>query len=92
MESNIRNELFSPVSTDPPTEARGVGLAPVAVRPDAQSHGIGSKLVREGCASVRNLTLIIVLSSALRNTMNASDFRKRVRLVYAMNMGLMTSL
>lgn len=40
--------LFSPVSTDPPTEAKGLGLAPVAVRPDAQSYGIGSKLIREG--------------------------------------------
>lgn len=40
--------LFSPVSTTPPNEARGIGLAPVAVRPDAQSQGIGSKLILEG--------------------------------------------
>ena len=40
--------LFSPVSTTPPGEARGLGLAPVAVHPDAQSHGIGSQLIREG--------------------------------------------
>lgn len=40
--------LFSPVSTTPPSEARGIGLAPVAVRPDVQSAGIGMQLIREG--------------------------------------------
>ena len=40
--------LFSPVSTTPPGEAKAIGLAPVAIRPDAQSHGIGSELIREG--------------------------------------------
>jgi putative acetyltransferase len=40
--------LFSPVTAAPPTEAKGIGLAPVAVRPEAQSRGIGSQLIREG--------------------------------------------
>ena len=40
--------LFSPVSTTPPNEAKGIGLAPVAVRSDAQSQGIGSELIRAG--------------------------------------------
>ena len=40
--------LFSPVTTTPPSDAKGIGLAPVSVRPDAQSQGIGSKLIREG--------------------------------------------
>ena len=40
--------LFSPVTTAPPGEAKGIGLAPVAVRPNAQFRGIGSKLIREG--------------------------------------------
>jgi putative acetyltransferase len=40
--------LFSPVSSTPPSEARGLGLAPVAVRPDVQAQGIGAKLIREG--------------------------------------------
>jgi putative acetyltransferase len=40
--------LFSPVSTTPPSVARGIGLAPVAVRPDAHSQGSGSALIREG--------------------------------------------
>jgi putative acetyltransferase len=40
--------LFSPVTTAPPSDVRGIGLAPVAVRPDVQSQGIGTKLIREG--------------------------------------------
>lgn len=40
--------LFSPVSTTPPGEAKGIGLAPVAVHPDVQSQGIGSRLIHEG--------------------------------------------
>ncbi|MGE5373914.1 MAG: GNAT family N-acetyltransferase [Bacteroidota bacterium] len=40
--------LFSPVTTSPPTEANGVGLAPVAVLPQVQSQGIGSELILMG--------------------------------------------
>ena len=40
--------LFSPVTTTPPSDARGLGLAPVAVQPNAQGKGIGSQLIREG--------------------------------------------
>lgn len=40
--------LFSPVSTSPPSEANGIGLAPVAVHQAVQSQGIGSELIREG--------------------------------------------
>jgi putative acetyltransferase len=40
--------LFGRVSTSPLSDAKGIGLAPVAVRPDAQSIGIGSELIREG--------------------------------------------
>ena len=40
--------LFSPVSTAPPTEVSGVGLGPVAVRPDCQRGGIGAALIRRG--------------------------------------------
>jgi putative acetyltransferase len=40
--------LFSPVSTTPPSEANGLGLAPVAVHPTMQWQGIGSQLIREG--------------------------------------------
>lgn len=44
----IGHILFSPVTTTPPGNAIGIGLAPVAVRPDVQSLGIGSQLIREG--------------------------------------------
>ena len=47
--------LFSPVSTTPPGESRGLGLAPVAVHPDAQSQGIGSQLIREGLRACKEL-------------------------------------
>lgn len=47
--------LFSPVSTTPSRQAKGIGLAPVAVRPDVQSGGIGSELIREGLHRCRKL-------------------------------------
>ena len=47
--------LFSRVSTTPPSEAKGLGLAPVAVRPDVQSQGIGSELIREGLRLCKEL-------------------------------------
>ncbi len=40
--------LFSPVTTSPPSNAKGIGLAPVAVRPDMQAQGIGSEFIRQG--------------------------------------------
>jgi putative acetyltransferase len=40
--------LFSPVSTTPPSDAKGIGLAPVTVRPEVPAQGIGSQLIREG--------------------------------------------
>ena len=46
-EEVLGHVLFSHVTT-PPSNAKGIGLAPVAVRPDVQFHGIGSRLVREG--------------------------------------------
>ena len=40
--------LFSPVTTSPSGEAKGIGLAPVAVLPGVQSQGIGSQLILTG--------------------------------------------
>ncbi len=40
--------LFSPVSTTPSGDSKGIGLAPVAVHPEFQSQGLGSQLIREG--------------------------------------------
>lgn len=45
--------LFSPVSVEPDTTVRLVGLAPMAVMPEHQRHGIGTLLVREGLARCR---------------------------------------
>ena len=47
--------LFSPVSTTLPSEAKGIGLAPVAVRRDVQTQGIGSQLIREGLRRCKGL-------------------------------------
>lgn len=47
--------MFSPVTTTPPGSARGIGLAPVAVRPDVQSQGIGSQLIGEGLRRCKEL-------------------------------------
>jgi putative acetyltransferase len=47
--------LFSPVSTTPPSNAKGLGLAPVAVRPNMQSQGVGSQLIREGLRRCQEL-------------------------------------
>src|SRR5204863_1426042 len=43
---------FSPIQVDGESrEGVGVGLAPLAVLPDSQRHGIGSRLIREGLAA-----------------------------------------
>ncbi|WP_394822237.1 GNAT family N-acetyltransferase [Pendulispora albinea] len=49
--------LFSPVAVDREDGARdmGVGLAPMAVHPDFQKHGVGSELVRDGLERLRGL-------------------------------------
>jgi putative acetyltransferase len=47
--------LFSVVTTAPTSDAEGIGLAPVAVRPDVQSQGIGSQLIREGLRLCKEL-------------------------------------
>jgi putative acetyltransferase len=41
-----------------PTVSTGLGLAPVAVHPDFQNHGIGSALVRAGLAECRRLATV----------------------------------
>jgi putative acetyltransferase len=54
-EKVIGHILFSPVSTHPPSDAKGLGLAPVAVRPTMQSLGIGSQLIRAGLRRCKEL-------------------------------------
>ncbi|HEX5941124.1 MAG TPA: N-acetyltransferase [Anaerolineales bacterium] len=47
--------LFSPVTTTPSSKGKGLGLAPVAVRPNVQAQGIGSKLIRQGLRLCKEL-------------------------------------
>lgn len=44
----VGHVMFSPVTTSPLTNALGLGLAPLAVKPAFQRQGIGRKLVQEG--------------------------------------------
>lgn len=56
--------LFSPVRGDTPSPAPlGVGLAPLAVRPDRQRRGLGAMLVTHGLARCqqRHVGLVVVL-------------------------------
>lgn len=48
---------FSPVSISPPPPIvpKGLGLAPVAVRPDVQLQGIGRRLIEEGLRVCKEL-------------------------------------
>ena len=57
--------LFSPISTRLPSDAKGIGLAPVAVYPHVQSQGIGSQLIREGLrvCRERSFDYCVVLGS-----------------------------
>lgn len=47
-EAVLGHILFNAVTTSPPSGPKGIGLAPVAVRPDVQTQGIGSELIRGG--------------------------------------------
>jgi len=57
--------LFSPVSTSPPSEAMGIGLAPVAVKLAFRSQGIGAQLIRDGLRLCQELKYdyVVVLGS-----------------------------
>jgi putative acetyltransferase len=51
----IGHILFSPVSLTGHSDARIMGLGPMAVKPEQQGNGIGSALVRAGLAKSREL-------------------------------------
>jgi putative acetyltransferase len=60
----VGHTLFSPAIVEGEDRTtRGMGLAPVAVRPDCQRRGIGSELIRAGIAELksRRCPLVIVL-------------------------------
>ncbi len=51
-EAVVGHIAFSPVRVDGDADPEGgVGLAPLAVRPDFQRRGIGSQLIREGLST-----------------------------------------
>ncbi|MGV3720322.1 MAG: GNAT family N-acetyltransferase [Actinomycetota bacterium] len=51
----VGHVLFSPVTVERNEEAsRGVGLAPVAVRPERQGQGVGGALIRAGIEACRS--------------------------------------
>ncbi len=52
----VGHVLFSPVSIEPKiSSVRGVGLAPVAVRPAYQRQGIGAHLIEQGIDQCRRV-------------------------------------
>jgi putative acetyltransferase len=60
----IGHVMFSPIDGQTRRSGlRGVGLAPLAVRPDWQGRGVGAALVRHGLAAcrARSLGLVVVL-------------------------------
>jgi putative acetyltransferase len=54
-EDVVGHILFSPITTTPPGETKGIGLAPVAVLPAVQSQGIGSQLILSGLQRCKKL-------------------------------------
>jgi putative acetyltransferase len=63
-ESVVGHILFTPaVIESPGRRVVGMGLAPMAILPDRQRHGIGSKLVRRGLEILRerDCPFVIVL-------------------------------
>ena len=47
--------LFSEVTATPLSKVRGLGLAPIAVRPNVQTQGFGSQLIGEGLRLCKKL-------------------------------------
>ena len=55
--------VFSPVTFDPPLALIAFGLAPMAVLPDNEKHGVGRRLVQNGLAEchAQGACLVVVL-------------------------------
>lgn len=55
--------LFSPVTFDPPVDVVAFGLAPMAVMPGHEKHGVGRRLVQNGLAEchARGACMVVVL-------------------------------
>ena len=59
----IGHILFSPVTFDPPTSVVAFGLAPMAVIPGNEKHGVGRRLVQNGLAEchAHSACMVVVL-------------------------------
>ncbi len=44
----VGHVMFTPVTTFPPSMTKGLGLAPLAVKPEYQKQGVGAQLVKKG--------------------------------------------
>ena len=55
--------LFTPVTLDPPAAVMAFGLAPMAVLPGHEKHGVGRRLVQNGLAEChsRGACMVVVL-------------------------------
>ncbi len=67
----IGHILVSPVTTTPPSKSRGIGLAPVAVHPDVQAWGVGSRLIREGTSSLPGTWLSLLRGTWISKLLSA---------------------
>ena len=58
--------LFSPVTFDPPLDVVALGLAPMAVLPGHEKHGVGRRLVQNGLAESHShgACLVVVLGDS----------------------------
>jgi len=59
--------LFSPVSTTPPSTAKGIGRAPVSVDRDDQGQGIGSQLIQHRLRAAKEFGFEKARSVRLQN-------------------------
>ena len=75
----VAHILFTPVTIHGPRRrVVGMGLAPIAVRPDRQRQGIGSKLVRRGWTSF--VTAVVSIRCCGRSSGVLSALRVRAGL------------
>lgn len=58
--------LFSPVTFDPPLDVIAFGLAPMAVLPGHEKHGVGRRLVQNGLAEchAQGACIVVVLGDS----------------------------
>lgn len=60
-DSIVGHILFSPVTLEPLAGAVGLGLAPVAVLPDHEKHGVGRRLIQNGLAECHRWGAVFIV-------------------------------